>query len=302
MSDLFDRAVVDKNVDGEEAWLAARRTGVTATEVRDLAKGTPARRAELMEEKRTGKRSFFGNQFTQWGLEREPVLVAQFLEPAGFIGSDVVYHAEGNKRHLATPDGIYCRDGMVSVAEIKTSKNDVSPGSLAFKLNGYYDQIQFQMYVCGADECLYVWELHDNFEVVEAGTAVIEYDGARVAELVAIADDFLTELDANVVDDPDDYAQLVADFARAQANADIWSARMDDIRKAIISRIGDRDSFAITTPAGKVSLSPAKARQSFDSAAFKDAQPDVYSQFVKEKAVKPVLRITPIKEESTNVL
>jgi hypothetical protein len=302
MSNLYDRALVDKNVDGEEAWLKVRRSGVTATEVRDLAKGNPARRAELLNEKRTGERNFFGNQWTKWGLEREPVLVEQYLEPAGFIGSDVVFHAEQNKRHLATPDGVYLRDGLISVAEIKTSKNDIRPDSVAFKLSGYYDQCQFQMYVCGADECLYVWELHEDFVVVDSGSEWIEFDGERVAHLVKVADEFLAELDGDVVDDPNDYDQLVADFARAQANLDVWNSRLDEIRAEILARIGERESFAITTSSGKVSLSPARVRESFDSAAFKDAQPDVYSQFVKQSAVKPVLRITPAKEESSNVL
>ena len=73
---LYTRAVVDKNID-EELWLAERRKGVTATEVAKLAKGQPAARRDVLAEKVSGERTFFGNKFTDWGLERELALASQ---------------------------------------------------------------------------------------------------------------------------------------------------------------------------------------------------------------------------------
>lgn len=297
MSTIYERALADKNVD-EATWLEARRTGVTATEVRDLVKSRNSW-SNLAASKRSGERDFFGNKFTEWGLEREPHLVETMLKPEGFFGSDVLYHAEENKRHLATPDALYLSDGIVLVGEIKTSKHDVSPGSEAFVKAGYYDQMQFQMYVVGNDcmECLYVWEQHEDFTPLPAQKEWIKRDQKRIEELVAVADEFLAFLDSEVEqDDPADYEELVNNYLSARASRDKYVEIMADLDEQIRSRIGDRDSFSIETSSGKLSLSTPKPTERFDSAAFKSAQPDLFREFVKVSQSKPSLRITALKE------
>jgi len=304
MSTIYERAIADKNVD-ESAWLEARRTGVTATEVRDLAKGGTSVRDKLIESKRTGKRDFFGNKYTEWGLEREPILVETMLKPEGFFGSDVLYHAQENKRHLATPDALYLSDGIVLVGEIKTGKGELAPGSAGFIANGYYDQMQFQMYVVGDDcmECLYVWEQHEDFVPKPAQKEWIKRDQARINELVAIADEFLAALDApaGYLDDPDDYAELVREHVRLKSRINELGNELAFVEDAIRLRIGERDSFAIDTTFGRVSLSTPKPAERFDSASFKAAQPDLFKQFVKVSQAKPSLRITAPKEEGNDV-
>jgi hypothetical protein len=297
MSTIYERALADKNVD-EVSWLHARRTGVTATEVRDLAKSKNGW-SNLAASKRSGERDFFGNKFTEWGLEREPFLVETMLKPEGFFGSDVLYHAEENKRHLATPDALYLSDGIVLVGEIKTSKHDVSPGSEAFVKAGYYDQIQFQMYVIGDDcmECLYVWEQHEDFTPLPAQKEWIKRDQKRIEELVAVADEFLAFLDSDAEqDDPADYEELVNKYITARASRDKYVEIMAELDELIRSRIGDRDSFSIETSSAKLSLSTPKPTERFDSAAFKSAQPDLFKQFVKVSQSKPSLRISALKE------
>lgn len=304
MSTIYDRALADKNVD-EALWLEARRTGVTATEVRDLAKGGSAVKAKLLASKRTGERDFFGNRYTEWGLEREPVLVESMLKPEGFFGSDVLYHSEANKRHLATPDALYLSDGLVLVAEIKTGKGELAPGTAGFDSKGYYDQMQFQMYVVGDDcmECLYVWEQHEDFVPFPAEKAWIKRDQKRIEELVHIADQFLAELDADAIpeDAPDDYEEHVAAIVADEARLKEIQARIEERKDSIRALIGDRESFSISTSYGKVSLSTPKPAERFDSASFKASQPDLYKQFVKVSQAKPSLRITALKEEGNDV-
>lgn len=299
MSTIYDRALADKNV-SEELWLEARRTGVTATEVRDLAKGGSSVKSKLLAAKRTGERDFFGNRFTEWGLEREPVLVETMLKPEGFFGSDVLYHAQENKRHLATPDALYLSDGIVLVGEIKTGKGELAPGTYGFESKGYYDQMQFQMYVVGDDcmECLYVWEQHEDFVPLPAQKAWIKRDQKRIEELVQVADAFLAELDADATegDDPADYEELVSKFLSARSSRDEAVLQMTRYEDEIRARIGERDSFSMETSSAKLSLSTPKPAERFDSAAFKSAQPDVYSQFLKVSQSKPSLRITALKE------
>lgn len=306
MTTLFDRAVADKAVD-EEAWLSARRTGVTATEVSKLAQGSKSYALSLIREKTTGERTFFGNQYTDWGLAREEVLVETILKPEGFVGSDVLYHADGNTRHLATPDGIYSRDGFLMLAEIKTSKYDLDPELEHFAKTTYYDQMQWQMYVGGDEvtEMLFVWEQHNDEwptpSPFEAGKAWVDRDQKRIEELIVIADEFLEQLDNGYDDDPADYAELVREHSALKFRISEWANRLSEVEDEIRLRIGERSSFAIDTQYGRISLSTPKPSERFDSSAFKAAEPDLYKQYTKLSQSKPSLRITPAKEETSDV-
>lgn len=306
MTTFFDRAVADKAQD-EEAWLRARRVGVTATEVSKLASPGESYALSLIKEKQTGERTFFGNQYTDWGLAREEVLVETVLKPEGFFGSDVLYHAEANPRHLATPDGVYARDGFLMLAEIKTSKYDLDPEGEHFKKTNYYDQMQWQLYVAGDDvtEMLFVWEQHNDQwptpEVVSVNKAWIDRDQKRIDELIVVADDFLHQLDNGYADDPDDYAELVREHGLLKARIAEYGIRMAEVEDEIRLRIGERAQFAIDTPYGRISYTTPKPSQRFDSSAFKEFQPDMYQLFLKTSQSKPSLRITATKEESSDV-
>jgi hypothetical protein len=204
----YSRAVVDKSVD-EAGWLEARRRGVTATEIAKLAQGQPAARATILAEKLTGERSFFGNKYTDHGLEREPHISARLQAQHGFTPSDVLFHAQNDFRHLATPDGILVDgSGLVTIAEIKTGKHDLDPIGPAFAKTTYMDQMQWQMYVMGdtCTRCLFAWEQHDDewvrgLDGVERPRplgleqAWVYRDDERIAELVRVADEFLADLD-----------------------------------------------------------------------------------------------------------
>lgn len=204
---IYERAIVDKNVN-EELWLAERRKGVTATEIAKLAKGQKAARRDILAEKVSGDRSFFGNKYTDWGLEREIALATILETEHGFEASDVLFHAEENSRHLATPDAILLDVEGLAVGEIKTSKYDLDPEKSHFAKSTYMDQMQWQIYVAGADcaECLFIWEQHDDVWLlddfgVERPTPLnhdwvwIPRNDERIAELISIADEFLTDLD-----------------------------------------------------------------------------------------------------------
>lgn len=306
MSNIFDRAVADKAVD-EKAWLLSRRFGVTATEVSKLAKSGAAYSRDLITEKRTGERTFFGNQYTEWGLAREEFLVDSVLKPEGFIGSDVLYRAEDNSNHLATPDGLYVRDGFLMVAEIKTSKYDLDPSGEHFAKTGYYDQIQWQMYVAG-DECteaLFVWEQHNDEwpdpTPFPAKKAWIDRDQARIDELKVIADAFLDELESGYEDDPTDYEELVREYVVIKKRIAEWASALANTEEAIRLRIGEREQFSIDTSYGRVLLTTPKASERFDSSAFKKAHPELFKDFVKVSQSKPSLRITAAKEATQDV-
>jgi hypothetical protein len=311
MNDLFDRQVADKAKD-EPKWLAARREGVTATEVAKLANAKSQSYAlTLVKEKRSGERTFFGNQYTDWGLEREEVLVDTVLKQEGFIGTDVLFHAEGNPRHLATPDGLYLRDGMRFTAEIKTGKHDLSPGSYFFETSGYRDQILWQMYVCDVDSALYVYERHDDvwLNVGEdmnvrpnpypARQEWIDRDQRRIDELINVANDFLDLLDAPVEDAPDgdDYRVLAEEWLGLDDQLKRIAKAKETVAEQIRGLIGLAEQFTVETGTAKVSLSTG-TRTTFDSAKFNAAEPDLYKEYMKVSAPTSTLRITSTKEKN----
>lgn len=197
--DLQAPPVRGASSDDREAWHEQRRQGVTATEVRDLRKGSSAERRRILTEKLTGERSFTGNRYTEHGNLREPI-IADWI--ALNFGIEPNAHVYSRGRYLATPDGWDGED----IAEIKTSKHNLDPDGSHFGTTGYYDQIQWQLLVMGARRCLFVWEQHDDDwpdpkPLYEQPLWMwIHRDEARIAELIDVADRFLLELDAQRAD------------------------------------------------------------------------------------------------------
>ena len=210
-------------------WYEARMLGVTATEVRDLAKGYKSNRNKILREKLTGDRmDLAGNQYVEYGVLREPMIAAWITRRFGIPASDVLYVQDANPSYLATPDGVEVDAfGNVYVSEVKTSKHDLTPGRIEegvlvltkgpggkwylqdnhFADTGYYDQMQWQMFVMGAQRTLFAWEQHDSdwsgwptrapkTLTAEPGWCWVLRDEKRIAELRVIADTFLEEVKA----------------------------------------------------------------------------------------------------------
>jgi hypothetical protein len=241
---LLDRLRGPSYADKEQ-WLEARRQGVTATEVRDLAKGNGADRRRIKIEKLTGEReSIVGNQYIDRGNEREPVIAAWILENFDIAPNDHVF-IDAELRALCTPDGIsndFVDDGIL--AEIKTSKHDLTPAAHAmldgkvlepkrvtqadrgghFWQTGYYDQMQWQMLVLRAERTLFVWEQHDSnwpnpSPVHDAPQWCWVYeDNERQLELLEIARDFLAEIDATRPSDVPTVGNMTPEIATIVAD------------------------------------------------------------------------------------
>lgn len=302
-----------------EAWLEARRSVVTATEAKRLLMGGPKERqdaaAEMLREKVTGEQSFTGNHFTQWGKLREPVILDE-LAGRGVVECGLLVHAEGNARHAATPDGIVIGfDGDVeALVEIKTSKNDVSPGS-GKTFDGYLLQMQWQMHCTGAERVLYVWERHDNdwgttdMDALTLAngpkpeplrTAWVERDQAVIDQLVAKADAFLAELDkaleagevTEAVQEPvPELDDLMRKHNVAKAN---FEKRLEKMRAEISELMTKQGLERYESEFGSTSFAvPSKPAPRFDAAAFRKAEPELAKRFMVQPEWKqePVLRV-----------
>ena len=138
------------------AWLRARARGITATDVAKLS--TQASILAAARQKVHGS-GFSGNVFTEHGKAREPKIAEWVLREHGISPSDALFHAMGDRRHLATPDGLAAREtGRLELAEIKTTNKPWR--SIP---RHYLRQVWWQQYVLGAERTLFVWERHDGF-------------------------------------------------------------------------------------------------------------------------------------------
>ena len=183
LPDHRNRAVA--HVSDRVAWVRARSRGVTATDVARLS--SPAAVKSVVLEKLTG-RSFGGNAYTDHGREREPAIARWAHKEHGITPSATLYHAHGNKLHLATPDGIRVTGTTVELCEIKTTVRGwrTIPRS-------YLRQVFWQQYVLGAERTLVVWEQHDDFVPVAAEPRCkwVDRDENEIHMLVHLADQVL---------------------------------------------------------------------------------------------------------------
>jgi hypothetical protein len=221
-------------------WLAQRRGGITATEVAKAAAGRASDIAKIVAEKVSGEDTLdlTGNKFIDYGNAREPIIADYVQRRFGVEPNQVLFARGDNPRHLATPDG-YIDDaftGDVFVGEIKTSRHDLWPFPFArdyaehgipwltpsiaenalraldrgdrsakFWDTGYYDQIQWQMYVMDASRAIFAFEQHDDNwpnpkPKREADTIWVERDDARIAYLIDVAERLLAKIDASTPD------------------------------------------------------------------------------------------------------
>lgn len=197
LTDLLARAGASDT--DRELWLAERAQGITATEIRDLVTGK--KRQQNLIDLKLGRKTdtFTGNQYTDWGKKREPVIAAG-VRGMGIDPESRVFHGMKDSRHLASPDGIGVEfDGALVVSEIKTSGKDIRRGTADYDATGYELQMQWAMHVTGADRCLYVFEerisVAGGFAAGQLFTEWVSRNEALVAELVTVADEFLAELD-----------------------------------------------------------------------------------------------------------
>lgn len=169
-------------------WMRARARGITAT---DVAKLSSPRSIDAAAWQKLHGMGFGGNAFTRHGNEREPEIASWVLREHGITPSQALFHAELDRRHLATPDGLTLRtNGSLELAEIKTTNK-------AWRSipRNYLRQIWWQQYVLGAERTLLVWERHENFVPVgDPECRWIDRDENEIAQLVNLAGQLIDTL------------------------------------------------------------------------------------------------------------
>jgi hypothetical protein len=156
-----DRFLASKSAD-EQAWLDARMTGVTATEVATAA--TPAGFRDALEQRRN-PRPVEVNGYMRFGLLWEDWIAEKVAKTYQVYSSDWLIAGE-NRQHLATPDGL--SENHEVIGEYKTTGKDW--GTVEKLPLKYKRQIQWQLHVTGAEMCIVAWLLRveENGDFVPA--------------------------------------------------------------------------------------------------------------------------------------
>lgn len=294
LADLESRAGASDN--DRELWLAERREGITATEVRDLyvrAKST-AKLIALKLEQEVEKDLGAYIPRIRYGKDREPV-IAEKLRGEGFVPESRVFHHPDNSRHLASPDGTRVDfDEHLEVSEIKTDEHGIAPGDEAWDRVGYSIQAQWVMYVTGAVACRFAVEdcirTTDGFEPGDLRRYWVNRDDELIAELVTMADEFLAAMDDMRENGIDPVAVSLLEDAIAASDAQKVA------RDALEAYCASTGISSLRIPEGSLSYSTPAPRQTFQQTAFKDAHPDMYAEFTAATAAtKPTLRVTPAR-------
>lgn len=293
----------------EEAWHAARahtedgQIVVTASEVAMLANGGTSVWVNLRAEKSGARSRWAGNEYTVWGHQREPDIAASVtaLYPHLVHNTRLVINDE-QPWLRGTPDMIGT-DNAATLCQIKTALWRGEKWDSAHVPKSYVDQMQAEMLVTGATVNLLAVEFYDeldtggfvpHFLFEDPHVIAIERDDDRIAELVAIAEQFLA------MGEPDPLDMFLADYARADAREKAAKAEKDEFRKLIAKEIADRPSGKYVGDLGSVTQGKDKTETVtvFDEARFKEKAPKTWAKYVEEqeKTTKGRLTITPAKE------
>jgi len=177
--------IIDKSVD-MEAWLQARKSGITASDANRLIKLSGEPRSGYWSIIETKDEDYDAPYFESFslGIEREPQIAGKVLAdfPAEkFVINNWLFESSSWPRHLATPDLV----GKNTICEIK-----VGSAPLRQLESRYRDQLQWQMHVMDCEKVLFVVEqrLSQDLE-----TKWIYRDQQRIDQLIEAAEGLLAE-------------------------------------------------------------------------------------------------------------
>lgn len=303
------------------AWLAERRSGITATEIRDLMRHKVSEATLIARKLGRKPESDWVGAYALYGREREPIIAAEVERRWAIHPESRLFHAADEPRFMCSPDGIGVNfDEEIQGSEIKTSEEDLSPWLPLFSKLGYDLQCQWCMRVTGAQRWLFVWEertgVPEDFWPGDRHFYWIDRNEAVIADMDHRARAFLEALDraaaepwepGEVDEELDTHAVnylrfLAEENAAKEAKAREWAALQAAGRSQ-------------TSPLARVTYSPGAVVEveEIDFAAAEAAAPEMLKilraaqaawdehcegfKTTKKVTGRPTLRVTAVKQK-----
>lgn len=188
-----NRFLASKSLD-EDLWLDMKRMGVSAT---DVAKASTEAGYRDVLDQRVNNIQIEDNAYMRFGREQETNVAMWLKQKYGIMPNDWVISHQDNPSYMATPDGISMNHKVI--AEIKTTGKDWDPARIPIQ---YRRQVQWQLYVTGADYAVFAWLLRVERDGVfypgwfQPKDTVIEPDPEHQEKLKQVADKLLGDLNA----------------------------------------------------------------------------------------------------------
>ncbi|WP_102191526.1 hypothetical protein [Microbacterium aurantiacum] len=285
-------------------WMLERGEGVTASEAWAVARATLKARRRIVEAKMNGS-TFRGNKATAAGHAREAALLDEAAERMAHLTPNAaLWAALENDLHRATPDGIgIALDGLLVVVEVKSHEYGYKGDGIPIE---HLAQIQWQIYVLGADYGLYGTETRDEDDMPPAGGATwipVERDDDMIAWLIERADDFLAWRDAGCPDVdliPDGVAEALAAWAPLKVALDAAVKAEKPAKEKLSAAIAK--AYPHAARFGAVGMSEHGGFQSvvsetvsLDEIAWKDNAPEVHARAQELRTELAVLEATAKK-------
>ncbi|MEJ4112741.1 YqaJ viral recombinase family protein [Corynebacterium kroppenstedtii] len=286
--------------DSEQEWLLSRKKYVTATEIGKLARGSKKVWQKLRAEKAGEQQAADISNLPAviHGKTREPEIaewVAKKAEPDTLVHNTSMFVRDG--KYAATPDMI--SPDWVVVGEIKTISENRLASLKRWPTPDYYDQIQWQLFVTGAEFCHFAWEPYFSEDsdlvpwTVDRGVKIVTRDEQRIGELKAIADRFLDGYDSMEVEDEVHllFSEL-RDICKQEAELKPLLARKAEIEDELRMLAGGSSK---SWEAGdlRVTVSAPATSKRFDKKKLFSEHPDLKeSDFTVESTSKARVRVS----------
>lgn len=182
-----DRFIANKHFD-YDGWLEARKQGVSATTIAKAA--TPSGFDQVVSDWFQVE-NFTDNAYMAFGRDQEGFIGMWVKDNFGLIPQEWLIQHDTVDWAIATPDALSL--GHNQIGEFKTTGKDWSKPPIQ-----YIRQVQWQIYVTGADSCLFAWLLREEVQTpggplmvpawFEPKTVVIDRDDKMIADLVAVGE------------------------------------------------------------------------------------------------------------------
>jgi putative phage-type endonuclease len=179
-----------------DEWYKARQYGVSATTVAKAASGPAGYDAELKNALFPEDNEVPDNEYMRFGRDYEEWIVDNLPQEYGIKHNDWLIRGDDDYRwHLATPDGLNA--DWTRIAEVKTTGKDWDGTAIPIQ---YRRQVQWQLHVTGATECVFAWLLRTTSEFgdltpawLEPKHIVMQRDQVMIDHLIQVAQNFITD-------------------------------------------------------------------------------------------------------------
>jgi putative phage-type endonuclease len=185
-----NRLIASKALD-EGAWLEAREGKITATLI--AAGSTPKGFEEALIKLRGDAEPIIDNSYMEYGRRMEPFISLYVKDIYDVIPNEWLICHETIPEYVATPDGIAWHKPLIS--EVKTTGTDW--GEWKSVPIAYRRQVQWQMYVTGAEQCVFAWLLREEKDGrfqsswLEPKSLLIDRDDKEIEKLLGVAEKLL---------------------------------------------------------------------------------------------------------------